>query len=678
MTSLGARSLVFFTALTALTGQASRAEALTLTLCDFSDVSQLKLNGNATKQTPNPGAPFLQLTPDSKNQKGSAFYTTLVPLGAGASFHTSFQAQIAHANGADGFTFAMVSMAGGTGALGNDGGNLGYAGINNSVAVEFDTFQGGSDPNGNHIGIDKNGSVDSTATASPPFTMAGNTFNVWIDYDGGAQALSIYMALGNDKPVVPLLLQAFDLGGALGGQAYMGFTGATGGTTDSYRILSWELSTDGEPCVCGGATACHGASCGGTGVCDGCANDGQCSAPFGHCVTATKECVQCTTTTQCSPPTGVCDTTNAVCVACLGNGDCPATSPLCTTPAGGSPTCGPCTTSNDCTAQASATHHICATSGNAKGQCVGCNADGDCAAPNKRCDPTTNACVGCLSAADCSGNKPACDATGTCQKCSNDTDCGGQTPACQPAGGCAQCSSSNLTLCKPGQVCSAAGACTACTANADCPGTAPTCDAGLCRACKVDQDCAGSPLGIFCSTQGPTQGECYGCKDDSTCAPPTPRCNVAASSCVGCLTAADCGGITPVCLGGERVCGCSTDADCAAGAVCRTDQIATGLCQVSTSTTGTGGAGGTGGASASSASATGGAASGTGGAGGHGGGGASGTGGSGEKVLVGGAWGCNAAPGSAAGGVGLAAAMAALGLARRRRRHEGGSNETRS
>jgi hypothetical protein len=50
---------------------------------------------------------------------------------------------------------------------------MGYAGIPTSVAAEFDTFNNGSptDSDGNHVGIDLNGSVVSVARASIPTRM---------------------------------------------------------------------------------------------------------------------------------------------------------------------------------------------------------------------------------------------------------------------------------------------------------------------------------------------------------------------------------------------------------------------------------------------------------------------------------------------------------------------------
>ena len=50
---------------------------------------------------------------------------------------------------------------------GGSGGGIGYDGIPNSVAVEYSTYNNSFplDSDGNHIGIDLGGSVQSVATA---------------------------------------------------------------------------------------------------------------------------------------------------------------------------------------------------------------------------------------------------------------------------------------------------------------------------------------------------------------------------------------------------------------------------------------------------------------------------------------------------------------------------------
>jgi len=76
--------------------------------------------------------------------------------------------------------------------FGAGGGGLGYLGMTNSAAVEFDIYNNSplyNDPNGNHVGIDAGGAFDSapgetnTAPVSPSMKN-GNRWFAWIDYDG--------------------------------------------------------------------------------------------------------------------------------------------------------------------------------------------------------------------------------------------------------------------------------------------------------------------------------------------------------------------------------------------------------------------------------------------------------------------------------------------------------------
>jgi Bacterial lectin len=63
---------------------------------------------------------------------------------------------------ADGITFVLAATSTGLGA---GGGQIGYGGVPNSVAIEFDTFNtGGGDGNSsNHVGIDTNGVLTDTS-----------------------------------------------------------------------------------------------------------------------------------------------------------------------------------------------------------------------------------------------------------------------------------------------------------------------------------------------------------------------------------------------------------------------------------------------------------------------------------------------------------------------------------
>jgi len=217
---------------------------------DFSNCSALQLNGNAACT-----GGVLRVTPATFTQSGSAFSTTLIPLGAGATFSTFFSFNInssggssdADGPGADGLVFVVQPVSSTTGGA---GGGIGYLGIANSVGVEFDTWNNGigaGDPNGNHVGVDLNGSVNSVATALIPTRMNdGTTHYAWIDYDG--TTLTLRLSTTPVRPAAPTLSHEVDLPTVLGTtQAFVGFTSGTGAAFGNHDILTWQFDNAFAP-----------------------------------------------------------------------------------------------------------------------------------------------------------------------------------------------------------------------------------------------------------------------------------------------------------------------------------------------------------------------------------------------------------------------------------------------
>jgi hypothetical protein len=147
----------------------------------------------------------LRLTPSTFATGGAGYSTTAISLGAGATFSTTFQFRMSEAAGvdpADGFTF-VVSKA--TAGLGGLGGGMGYAGVPNSVAIEFDTYNNGEVGGSNHVGLDINGSLASLVAVSPyglsncEFANYGATgcmsngkiWSAFINYDGTTKKLNV-------------------------------------------------------------------------------------------------------------------------------------------------------------------------------------------------------------------------------------------------------------------------------------------------------------------------------------------------------------------------------------------------------------------------------------------------------------------------------------------------------
>ncbi|HWI64209.1 MAG TPA: L-type lectin family protein [Symbiobacteriaceae bacterium] len=243
------------------TARPTAAATTTVTFGDFSDLSGVVLSGS-TAAIANPvsfgGQNVLRLT-NALSQAGGAFLQNPIPLidGSGfrASFSTAFQFQITHpmgcgefdAPGADGLVFVVQTASNQYGGV---GGGLGYNGILKSVGVEFDTwYNGGVDIDGNHVGINQNGSVASLSSVHVGAAMNnGQVWYAWIDYDGSTQNLEVRLAQNSTRPAAPLLSRNMDLPAILEQpNAYVGFTAGTGCGGNDHDIRSWTFTNTYNP-----------------------------------------------------------------------------------------------------------------------------------------------------------------------------------------------------------------------------------------------------------------------------------------------------------------------------------------------------------------------------------------------------------------------------------------------
>jgi hypothetical protein len=219
---------------------ATPAGAQTLNYVDFSSTAGLQINGSATQN-----GSKLRLTPAAFGQGGSAFSTTTIPLASNASFSTVFSFEIhgrgGLGGGADGITFTVQTNASNVGGA---GGGIGYAGIDNSVAVEFDTFDNSEPGASNHVGVDVDGNMTSVATTgqlAPDFDD-GNVWFAWVDYNGVTQSLETRWAQSSTRPVGSMLSTTLDLPTILGSpNVFVGFTSGTGAGWGEHNILSWNF-----------------------------------------------------------------------------------------------------------------------------------------------------------------------------------------------------------------------------------------------------------------------------------------------------------------------------------------------------------------------------------------------------------------------------------------------------
>ena len=239
----------------------------------FTSTTNPVRNGSATVSNG-----VLHLNPALGGQAGSAWYSTLQPVAGG--FSTTFTFQILNPSqpSADGIAFVIQNA--GLQALGDGGGGIGYQGITNSLAVEFDTYANAYDPEfppsdqlgntpANHIAIQSCGACANTADhttcelsiATPNVNMAdGQPHTVRVDYltnvpppescDGPCPTSFIQVTIGtqamfegNGVPVdlsSLLTLASTSENGPLD-SAYVGFTAATGAFFEANDILNWNV-----------------------------------------------------------------------------------------------------------------------------------------------------------------------------------------------------------------------------------------------------------------------------------------------------------------------------------------------------------------------------------------------------------------------------------------------------
>jgi hypothetical protein len=193
-------------------------------------------------------------------EAGSAFISTPIAVNTNTGFHVNFRFRLHDGNGtggADGIAFILQNSPAGRFALGGGGGYMGYdPNITNSLAVEFDTWNNGvlmNETDDNHVGVLINGDTTHTlGTFSPAFNMNdGNPVYVWIQYSGGTNTLDVYINNTNTQPGAPLLSANVDLYALVGAQAYLGFSGGTGGLYNIQDIEDFTFQSLNTSCPSG-------------------------------------------------------------------------------------------------------------------------------------------------------------------------------------------------------------------------------------------------------------------------------------------------------------------------------------------------------------------------------------------------------------------------------------------
>lgn len=218
-----------------------------LLVCSF---SYAQLSPSFIGDTVQLGDECYQITDDVTAQGGSVFYDNAIDFTS--DFEIIFDANFGDndADGADGLVFVFKTTA--IPELGITGGGLGYEGINNSLAIEFDTWQNGErgDPVEDHMALISNGNTDHANTTNNllgPVNISatsinvedGNFHEIKISWIADTQALSVFFdceerLLFFDDLVTNVFGGTSDI--------FFGFTGSTGGFSNTQTICFKYLS----------------------------------------------------------------------------------------------------------------------------------------------------------------------------------------------------------------------------------------------------------------------------------------------------------------------------------------------------------------------------------------------------------------------------------------------------
>jgi uncharacterized repeat protein (TIGR03803 family) len=230
---------------------------------DFSNVNKLILNSSARKKDS-----VVRINSASQFSNGSMFYNEPEIISGGFRTTFSFRFSDGYNNyndgspdGGDGLAFIIQTNS--LKATGASGYGIGYAGIPNSLAVEFDTYRNDDfpaydcgDPNGSHIAVFSNGKLPNSSnhrtlallgssSKIPVFKADSTIYYAKIEYNGENRKMRIWLDTTGEYKDAVLEINSINFSSLLelieGNKAYIGFTSSTGKSYQNTDLLSWSF-----------------------------------------------------------------------------------------------------------------------------------------------------------------------------------------------------------------------------------------------------------------------------------------------------------------------------------------------------------------------------------------------------------------------------------------------------
>jgi len=233
------------------------AQLLSFNITNFNDTQSASLVGYSGAAKSENGTIVLNPLTDNGNDNGIGRAIYGFPLrfknssnGHVTDFSTRFSFTIdvsTKTNYGDGFAF-YVAPLGYLIPADSGGRGLGIYGASqkNIIAVEFDTFPNDFEPQMRHVGINNNSVVSLNYSSFDIDSNIGKMGHVLITYNASAQLLAVsWFFEGTSSGFMPnsSLSHHIDLGEILPEWVTVGFSGATGGSTEENVIHSWEFTS---------------------------------------------------------------------------------------------------------------------------------------------------------------------------------------------------------------------------------------------------------------------------------------------------------------------------------------------------------------------------------------------------------------------------------------------------
>ena len=190
----------------------------------------------------------LQLTEPLEGQAGSAFW----PVAVNAhNLTVEYDATIGGGTGADGLALVLADASRGATptSVGFEGGGLGFSGIP-GVAVALDTFQNEVNPSNNFAGV-----TDGPTSTAPNLLHWLATANLSSPLENATNHIKV-VTTATTITVFVNGTQVLSTNATLPTNAYLGFSGATGGFTDRHAISHLVVSNNEPPQYYQGKSAC--------------------------------------------------------------------------------------------------------------------------------------------------------------------------------------------------------------------------------------------------------------------------------------------------------------------------------------------------------------------------------------------------------------------------------------